>query len=205
MKGYNQLAPVYDRLARFVFGKAMTQSQMIFLGQLQNCESVLVLGGGTGWWLNDLLKRFPDLKITFVDSSSEMIRRAKMKLKLKHQVDFVHGTIEDVSMDRKFDGVILYYFLDLFPGDRLPVVIEKIFNHMNANSIWLVSDFINRKKWHTAFLKMMYLFFYLLTGSTSKQLPDWQNKLENAGLLKIEEQTFYGKFILAGFYISDKL
>ncbi|HEY5824352.1 MAG TPA: class I SAM-dependent methyltransferase [Cyclobacteriaceae bacterium] len=202
--GYNRIAGIYDGLARIVFGKSMIQSQTIFLDQLQNCKSILVLGGGTGWWLSDLLKKSPHLNITFVDSSSEMIRRAKMKLELSHHVDFIHGTVEDLQEERKFDGVVLFYFLDLFSEKDLEMVLQRIKVKIIPNSIWLVSDFVNKKKWHAVFLKLMYTFFRLTTGSNSKQLPDWQGQLDKAGLVKVKDDNFYKGFILATLYSPDK-
>jgi tRNA (cmo5U34)-methyltransferase len=205
MKGYNRIAPVYDWLARLVFGRSIIRSQTIFLDQLKDCRSVLVLGGGTGWWLNELLKKYPYLDITFVDSSSEMIRRAKMKLEFNYRVEFVHSTIEEFQNSRKYDGIILYYFLDLFSEENLEAVIKKIEAQASAHSVWLVSDFVNKKKWHAVFLKLMYAFFRLLTGSNSIQLPDWQGELRKAGLVKMQEKDFYRGFILATIYQSDKV
>jgi len=204
-EGYNRIAGIYDGLARIVFGKSMVQSQTIFLDQLKDCKAVLVLGGGTGWWLNDLLKKHPHLSITFVDLSSEMIRIAKEKLEVKDQVDFIHGTIEDVNLARKFDGVILFYFLDLFLEKDLEKVLQKIMANTISDSVWLVSDFISKKKWHTVFLRLMYLFFSLSTGLNSKNLPDWQKQLKRAGLIKVKENNFYRGFILATLYRSSQL
>ena len=204
-RSYDQIAPIYDRLARLVFGQSITKSQTLFLDELQKCQSVLVLGGGTGWWLSDLLKKYPHLNITFIDSSSEMIRRAKMKLELNQHVDFVQGTIENVPIDRKFDGIVLFYFLDLFSSESIETVLQKIREKTIPDSIWLISDFVSKKKWHAVFLKLMYIFFHLSTGLNSKQLPDWQGHLQRTGLVQMKENSFYRGFILATLYRSDKL
>jgi ubiquinone/menaquinone biosynthesis C-methylase UbiE len=203
-KGYNRIAGIYDSLAQLVFGKAMIQSQTVFLDRMQDTKSLLVLGGGTGWWLNDLMEMNPHLKITFVDSSSEMIRIAKTKLNLKHQVDFVCGTIDSVEVNDKFDGVILYYFADLFSEEGLSVIIQRLIQRMNDASIWLVTDFANKKGWHSGMLKIMYAFFGFTTGQKSNRLPDWQNQLEKAGLIKMEQRTFYGKFMESVLYRLTK-
>jgi tRNA (cmo5U34)-methyltransferase len=199
-KGFDRIAPLYDLLSRLVFGKSMIKSQLCFIDELKKCNSVLVLGGGTGWWLNDLIKKQPHLKITFVDSSLEMIGLAKAGVVSGHAIHFVHGTIESLSVGEEFDAVVLYYFLDLFPDEQLPDILQKINVHMNAQSLWLVSDFVNKKKWHALLLKLMYSFFYFTTGLNNRSLPPWEQCLRTNGLSEIKEHYFYGKFIRSVVY-----
>lgn len=198
--GYDRIAWLYDRLAKLIFGKSIIQSQTFFLNQLKTCNTVLVLGGGTGWWLDGLLDRFPHLQITFIDSSSEMIRQAKHKLIPSAKVRFINGTIASLTGNDKFDGVVLHYFLDQFSEEQLPKELQQIVQWMNSKSIWLVSDFVNQKKWHSVFLQWMYLFFNLVTDLKTKRLPDWEKHLERAGLREIEKRSFYRQFIHAVVY-----
>lgn len=201
-KGYDAIASIYDRLAKLIFGKSIRQSQTVFFNDLQDCNSVLVIGGGTGQWLNRLIREFPHLKITFVDSSSEMIRLAKAKLKTKEDVRFIYGTIDSIAINEKFDAVLLFFFLDLFSEEELPDVLSSIHTRMSVNSIWLVTDFVNHARWQNVFLKVMYLFFGQFTGLKTKQLPDWKSNLELKGLTKIKFKSFYNEFIHATVYQS---
>jgi len=202
-KGYDRIAHFYDRLTRLVFGKSILLSQTLFFDKLQFCNKVLVVGGGTGQWLNNLIKKFPHLKITFVDSSLEMIRLAKKKLELNQNVNFIHGTIESVSVNEKFDAVALFYFLDLFSEGELLIVLKSISGRMKSGSTWLVSDFVNQKKWHAILLWIMYLFFNVFTGLKTKQLPDWQSSLNKITLRQIRQKGFFNNFIQATIYQSE--
>src|SRR6478609_400317 len=202
--GYNRIAGIYDGLARIVFGKSMVQSQTIFLDQLQNCKSILVLGGGTGWWLNDLLKKYPEIQITFVETSIKMISIAKKGLKFNNRVEFVYGSVESLSAKKRFDAVVLYYFVDLFDELILNNVIKEIERRLKPEATWLATDFIEEKKWHTVFLKVMYTFFNYTTDLKTKSLPDWRKVLQINGLRIIEQQSFYLGFILSVAYRSRK-
>jgi len=199
-KGFDRIAGFYDFLSRIVFGKSIRDSQLCYLNQLGNCNTVLVLGGGTGWWLNELLQSYPYLKITFLDSSLEMIRIAKEKLLYPDKVQFVCGTQESIESNNKFDAVVLFYFLDLFHENSIPVLIHGIKNHLNPNAVLLASDFVNEKKWHSIMLQIMYLFFRYSTGLRTKQLPNWRECLTQNGFDKMKEKSFYKEFISATVY-----
>jgi tRNA (cmo5U34)-methyltransferase len=201
--GFDRIAKVYNFLSRLVFGKSIVRSQLCFLNYLESNKSVLILGGGTGWHLNHLLYLYPYLKITFVDSSSKMINIAKKKLKPGYQVKFICDTYESIAVDEKFDAVILYYFLDLFPEEELPKAIQSINRNMKLKSRWLVSDFVNNKPWHSFMLELMYTFFRYTTRLKTRELPDWRKYL-NENFTFIEQRSFYCGFIQALVYQSSQ-
>lgn len=200
MNGYNRIARSYDFLSKIVFGKSLTQSQTYYLSSLARSKSVLVLGGGTSWWLNDFITTYPQVQITFIDASSEMIRIAKEKTNGSGKINFIHGTEDSIPMDITFDAVVVFYFLDLFTNDSLPGVIKKISQTLSYNALWLATDFVNEKKWHSLFLKLMYAFFHLATGLQTSSLPKWQVHLSNQGLIQSEHTIFYNGFIYSSVY-----
>ena len=150
-RGFDAIAFAYDTLTRIVFGRAIAKSQLQFLKLLGECNHVLVLGGGTGWWMNDFLQANPNTRITFIDASSEMIRIAREKTNRSSEVNFIHGTEDSIPIDITFDAVVVFYFLDLFTNDSLPGVIKKIKHTLSYNALWLATDFVNDKKWHLLF------------------------------------------------------
>jgi len=199
-KGFDTLAPVYDALARIVFGKAMINSQTCFLDHLEKCEIVLVLGGGTGRWMNSVLETYPHLRITFIDASAEMIRIAKAKSEFKDRVLFIQGTQDSIPTEMKFDAVVLFYFVDLFESDSLSTVITKIKNNLRHDAKWLVADFVNSKWWHALLLKLMYVFFHIIAGLKTKTLPDWREILKQKNIREVEQKHFFGTFICSSVY-----
>src|SRR6187402_1340927 len=73
MNGFDRLAPVYDKLAGLVFGKAIVDAQLVFLDRVRAGDRILILGGGTGWLLEKLLRKQPVCEVWYVESSSRMI------------------------------------------------------------------------------------------------------------------------------------
>jgi ubiquinone/menaquinone biosynthesis C-methylase UbiE len=199
-QGFDSIAPFYDALARLVFGNAIRKSQLIFLSKLQECKSVLVIGGGTGWWLKDLIAINPNIKITLIDASSKMIQQARKKTSSINNVQFIHGTLEETFIEAKHDAVILFYFLDIYGTGELTSVIQNIMGKLRRDALWLVTDFVEEKKWHSVFLKIMYVFFHFITGLSTHTLPNWKKVLADSKLRLVEEKTFYGDFIFSSYW-----
>jgi trans-aconitate methyltransferase len=166
------------------------------LEKLKSSNSVLVLGGGTGWWLNQLLAISPQIRITYIDASVKMLDIAKANVN-SDSIQFIHGTQKDIPTDEKYDAVMLFYFLDLFRTEELPVVTGLIDEHLNSRAQWLVADFVDEKKWHSLFLTVMYRFFNFATGLATRSLPDWRQALRQKNLRVVDQASFYGKFIRA--------
>ena len=198
-RGFDTIAFAYDRLTRIVFGKAIAKSQLHFLNRLETCNDILVLGGGTGWWMNDFLQTNSGARITFIDASQKMIGIAASRLNSKNRVEFIHGTHNKIS-HKKYDAVVLFYFLDLFSNEELPEVIITIRSRIKTQGLWLVSDFVNHQPWHDSLLKIMYRFFKLVAGLSTQSLPEWQVHLRNQGLTQAEHITFYKGFIYSSVY-----
>ena len=131
--GFDFLAPVYDWIARLVFGKAITDSQTFFLNRIPQQADVLILGGGTGWLLEKISEQNKSCRIVYVDLSQQMIEKSKLRT-TKDEVSFVQGTISDVPMDAKFDVVITNFYLDLFSDRKLELILEQIGIHVKPTS-----------------------------------------------------------------------
>ena len=198
-RGFDAIAFAYDTLTRIVFGRAIAKSQLQYLKLLGERSHVLVLGGGTGWWMNDFLQANPNTRITFIDASQKMIRIAESGLHVKDRVDFINGTHQNVP-NKKYDAVVLFYFLDLFTNEELPQLTQLINNKITIGGLWLVSDFVNHRPWHNALLKIMYIFFKGVAGLKTQSLPEWQVHLRNQGLIQSEHTTFYNGFIYSSVY-----
>ncbi len=87
-------------------------------------DRLLILGGGSGWILESINALSFDGEVWYIEASSEMIRLAS-KRQLDFKVHFIHGTEENIPQEVVFDAVITNFYLDLFPDERLPLVLEK--------------------------------------------------------------------------------
>jgi tRNA (cmo5U34)-methyltransferase len=108
--GFDSVACYYDQLARLVFGSAISDSQSDHFAYVPNPSQVLALGGGTGWWLKDLLRIKPDCQILFVEPSYRMIEMARKSIGPDKRVCFMQGTAESISEDKRFDAVLFFCF-----------------------------------------------------------------------------------------------
>jgi tRNA (cmo5U34)-methyltransferase len=194
LNGFNVLANVYDLMARLVFGKAITQSQTAFLPVLSDSSNVLVLGGGTGWIARELAA-VSKAHIVYIDASDKMIEKAKKEsAHLTHRITFIHGTEKDIPA-MKFQGVITNFFLDLFSEEELERVVVGVTSVLARDGRWLATDFTSEKLWHRLFLRVMYGFFGITTGLTTRALPAWEEQLRVAHPMVLERKSYFGGFI----------
>lgn len=202
--GFDSVARYYDLLTGIVFGKSIRRSQTCFLNTLSPTSNVLVLGGGTGWWLKEFLQEKPGCRILYVDSSSEMLARAMKAVGDNNRITFRLGTEHSIKEVREFDAVITFFFLDLFSHKKLCDVIVRIKVALKPNAHWLVSDFINTTWWHACMLFVMYFFFRISTGLQNKSLPDWTELLLQHNLHELDHKMFYGSFIKSALYQTSE-
>ncbi len=197
--GFDSIAKYYDWLARLVFGPAILNAQTLFLNKIPPSSKVLVLGGGTGWWLKNLPFKGNECKILYIEPSAEMIKLAR-KSNEDSGIIFVQGTEQSLGSDDEFDVVITFFFLDLFQEKKLQEVVAKVRGLMKPNALWLVADFVRYRWWHSVMLTIMYAFFWLTTGLRNQRLSNWEKSLMENKLEKIEMEVFYKSFIMSAVY-----
>lgn len=198
-RGFDFLASRYTSLTRLVFGKTLDHAQKFPLDFIEPDVSVLILGGGSGELLNTLLQKHPTVSVDYIDLSPNMIELAKRKTGNPLSVNFITGTEQNIP-SRTYTVVITNFYLDLFSDKRLNEVIDIIKPRLSDNVIWLATDFISEKTWHRIFLKVMYVFFKIITRIEAGSLPDWQSALSHAGFREVKSKNFYGGFIKSSVY-----
>lgn len=201
LNGFDIIAPIYDQLAKFVFGKSIQFSQKCFLFEIKDCSTILILGGGTGWLLQELLRINGTGKICYIEASSKMIELTKVAVKNDARVTFVHGTEDDIPPLAKFDAVITNFYLDLFTEKSLSIAVRKIGKSVMPGAYWLATDFTSGTKWwQRLLLKVMYYFFRIVSKIESSELPDWRSEIDKAGFKEQRTGIFYSGFILSILY-----
>jgi ubiquinone/menaquinone biosynthesis C-methylase UbiE len=186
---------MYDFLAKLVFGKNIIVSQTYFLNRIQDHAKVLVLGGGSGWLLAELLKIKPNCEVWYIEASGKMIAMSKNTVDAKYAVHFIHGTEQDIPPSVKFDAVIANFYFDVFTQRQLADVVTKIRLSLQTESRWIVTDFIDNRWWQKLLLKTMYRFFRIACSLESQQLPEWDSLMEKSKVIEIESKLFYRGFI----------
>lgn len=202
MNNFDAIARYYDALARMVFGDSILKAQTHFLHVIKPSSNVLILGGGTGWILDELNRRQNPINIWYIELSDEMLSKAKRRNQSFLTVRFIHGSEEDIPDNILFDAVITNFFLDLFRLDQFNTVIDTILPSLRLGGNWLVCDFVNHKWWHRIFLWVMYRFFKFTASIDASELPPWEELMRLAGH-EVYTSSFFNNFIKSSVFRKD--
>lgn len=201
---YNKIAGIYDFLSRVVFQKSIINAQKFLLQHISADSKILIVGGGTGWILEELSKMYNEgIEITYVEKSSQMITLSKQKNIQHNTIEFINKGIEEFSTEKKFNAVFTAFLFDNFQQEKIELVFSKLNQLLKPNGLWLYADFINHKNnsawWQKFLLKTMYLFFKLTCNIETQQLIDMSSYFDGS-YNKISEEYFYHNFIKAVVY-----
>lgn len=106
-RNYDSIAWFYDGLSRLVFGNALIKAKLFLLDSIPSNSRLLIVGGGTGWVLEEIAKKHPSgLHITSIDASAKMVALARKRNAGANQVTFITSTIEDATLVATFDVVL---------------------------------------------------------------------------------------------------
>ena len=178
---YDFVAPFYRYLSRFIFGNRISEATSRFFDRIPPGSKILIIGGGDGDILMDLFKFEKDLKITYLDISSKMIQMAKKKDPFPSDAVLFY-TKENEVVDEEYDVIITPFFLDQLDQGEIAARARDHLRISNENSMWMVADFYDTRKWyHRLLLRCMYIFFFLFAGLRQQQLHDMWSIIEGSG------------------------
>ncbi len=201
---FNGIAWIYDSMAKLVFGKTIRLAQINMLQAIPPGSRILIVGGGTGWILEEIsVVHGTGLRITYVDSSAKMISLAKKKYAANNRVKFVNESILTTNLYDTYNVVITPFIFDVFSTHTARLVFERINLHVKDSSLWLYSDFnasTGISLGQKVLLKIMYLFFRLCCGIEAKQLPDMDRYFLEHGYRLALEKNYMGNFITSRVY-----
>lgn len=205
-KGFDQLSTVYDLMAGLVYGKSLKKAQTKFLGNIPKDAKVLMLGGGSGWLLVELIKKVSPKDVAYVEISPKMKALAQKKLKIafgespKTKIDWSTSDVWQLEPGQSFDVVICPCFLDLFPDEMQAALLEKIEKSCKPEAKMLLTDFRKASVWPMSWISrlliwIMYRFFRICCGIPAKSLPNFDRHLSAAGWELELEAYFFGGMI----------
>lgn len=209
MKGnFNNIAPYYDQLSKIVFGDAIVNSQLYLLNFINAKSTILIVGGGTGWILNEISKKYPTgLEITYIEISEKMIELSKKRDFGKNKVIFINESMQEAVLYQEFDVVITPFVLDNFSNETTKEIFKKIDNKLKSSGKWLFSDFQLSAKhslWQKPLLRLMYFFFRVMCNIEASSLPETSSLFDGSDYKKISSKTFFHDFICSSFYQKQK-
>jgi tRNA (cmo5U34)-methyltransferase len=203
---FDAVAPIYDGLATLVFGGAIRRSQLALVSELQSADSALVIGGGTGWILLELLARTPVGRVVYIEKSGSMLEKSRRLIERRHpewlsRVTFCHGTEESLTAsDGPFDLIVTNFFLACFDDTNCTQMIERLYPHLAQHGRWLFVDFqvpeagVKRMA-ALALFKVMFTFFNVMSDLESKGPPNYWLGFDRLPLRTLQDRTFYAGMI----------
>lgn len=204
-QGFDRLAPYYDALTRF-FGNAILHSQTSLGRHLKEGARVLVIGGGTGEFLETWLRAHDRFTMVFVDLSPAMIARARRRIDKAgidpDRIELRTGGIESINAHERFDAIGTFYFLDLFSEESLQRLMPRLNQALVPGGQWMVADFDipdkprSRKVLSRILIKMLYIFFRMICRIEAHTLPDAQATFKKFGYIRQNHDEWLGGLIV---------
>jgi ubiquinone/menaquinone biosynthesis C-methylase UbiE len=180
-------------------------AQVELLGYVAAGSRILIVGGGTGWILEEIADRYPaGLRITYVESSGEMMRLARRRRVGASVVSFVELPIEAFVTDERYDCILTGFLFDNFSALVAERVIGWLCPMLKAEGCWLFADFYYRRResrfWHGLMLRVMYFSARLICKVDAYELPDMDELFAQAGFVPVRVSWYYRGFIKAVAY-----
>lgn len=198
---FSSIAPVYDSLARLVFGRSLEHAQRTFLSEIGPKAKVLIVGGGTGQII-DWIPQGLGLQIDYVELSKGMLQRAKDRSSEGNRVDFILG---DVSVHQgSYDVIIANFFLDCFSTAQLVQVLKHLKDQLGAKGRLLVTDFYpSDRPSDRLLLKTMHCFFRIMSRLDAHALTNIHEQTKLAGFEPKGIQFFRKGLVFSAVYESS--
>ncbi|MCU4528572.1 methyltransferase domain-containing protein [Acinetobacter sp. P1(2023)] len=147
-KDFNSLKVVegYDQhIRKLIPGYEVIHLQVdaILQSMLPPNAHILIVGCGTGYELEYLLKRHPDWKFTAVDPSLTMLQKAQKQVELlgkSSQVTFVHGETSALPLENCFDAALSILVAHFISDEIKPVFFKNIYDRLKEKAVLLTYD-----------------------------------------------------------------
>lgn len=203
---YDPIASHYDWLSRIFFRRNLILSQTCLIQHIPQNTSLLIVGGGSGWILDELTKIHPSgLKITYVEISKKMIRMAADRNIGQNEVLFVNQAIEDFVTDEYFDVIFTAYLFDNFGTERTQLVFQKLDKLLTSDGKWLFVDFyLNEGKspwWQKSFMATMLFFFRIVCDIEARKPLQTDSLFTENSFIEFYNYAHLHDFLKSSVYI----
>lgn len=207
---YDSIANYYDMLSRLVYFRAQVNAQTDQLGFIPENSKVLILGGGTGWILEELAKVYSSgLAITYVEISEKMLLLSKKRNIKDNHVTYVHSSAEGFNSKAVYDVILTAFFFDNFATLKAADLFAKFDAQLKPQGLWLFADFYYTEKsgkiWQAALLKIMYLFFRHISNVEASVLINVESEFERRNYLPVKTAYYYKGFIKSVVYSKSPI
>lgn len=107
-----------------------------------SCSHLLDLGCGTGLELKQIFKRFPDLSVTGIDLTREMLDKLKRNFH-DRKINLICGSYFDVDLKtQEYDCAISFQTMHHFSHEAKIGLYQKIFNTLKDHGLYIECDYM---------------------------------------------------------------
>lgn len=196
---YLLLAPFYEFFSRKVFGVDFQQSKRTFIDQIQKGNTVLIVGGGTGAILPEILEQIGQFgRIIYLEASRSMLQRSQKNVPqpFSGQIQWIHSSRFEALPKVKSDVIISHYFLDVLTDAGIDQLFREVDRRIHPETKWFFTDFFpeTHRKW---LLYAMISSFRMLARHPRKDLPDYQVFFQKWGWKQMHRVAFQKGFFQA--------
>lgn len=203
---FGRLARVYCWMEYLSFGPYLKRCRELRLTEIAACRRALVYGDGDGRFVAKLVRCASRIQVTAIDASSAMLRQAAPRLPSGAQVrlvcadalQYVPGELPEAP----FDLVVTHFFLDCFSDGELRTLMTRVSSATGPGAMWIVSDFAIpehgvRRLIGSWIVRGLYLAFGILTGLTTRRLPDHARVMRESGWVREDRRTLLGGLLIS--------
>lgn len=138
---FNSRAEIYDNHMLIDMGLDEFYEEIAKLVKIDNKNlKLLDLGCGTGIELERLFVHYPNMNVTGIDLSFEMLNKLKDKY-INKNISVLCASYFDVEFGNDFDVVISTYSLHHFNEDEKFILYKKVYESMKAGSLYIEGDY----------------------------------------------------------------
>jgi SAM-dependent methyltransferase len=187
---FGRLARIYSWMEYFSFGPYLRRCRDLRLSEMMGRQRALVYGDGDGRFLAELVRRSPGLQVVAVDASQGMLARAARRLPRHARVRLVHADALALQpakfVEGSIDLIVSHFFLDCFDEQDVAILVGHVNAAASKSAMWVISDFAIPQRPVARLLSRLivrglYLAFRLLTGLTTRRLPDYASVMRAGG------------------------
>ena len=190
---FDRVARIYRWAEYLALGTLLKRTREHFLDQLATARKALVLGDGDGRFAAALLSSVPALQLRAVDSSSQMLRLLQRRCRQIGCGDRLTTELRvapDIALTGDCDLIVTHFFLDCLPEKEVRTLTENFARQASCGTRWLVSDFgVPRGRiaglLGSAYIRLLYQAFRLLTNLPATSLPRIGEALHSAGFRRV--------------------
>lgn len=174
---YDNIALWYDSLSKLIFLGSQQRIQRKLITSLKDGDRMLIIGGGSGWILEDINRLYrQNIEITYIEQSGKMLEMTKKRHFNPLAVNMIQANIFEYSLLGEYNIIFTPFIFDHFNLQESQILFDKLDFHLTKGGLWLHTDFTYDSRygkwWKQLYMSAIFLFFKWVIGLKNKTLTN---------------------------------